>query len=72
MTNTKITLPKIEECRRFKDYLIEVVEVLSKETGYDFDFLNDILFEMMDDMDIEETFEEVLNRFIEITLEKDW
>ena len=72
MTNTKITLPKIEECRNFKDYLIEVVEVLSKETGYEFDYLNDILFEMVDDMDTDETFDEVLNRFIGITLEKDW
>lgn len=72
MTNTKITLPKIEECRRFQDYLIEVVEVLSKETGYDFLYLNDILFEMVDDMDADETFDEVLNLFIGITLEKDW
>ena len=72
MTNTKITLPKIEEWRNFKDYLIEVVEVLSKETGYDFLYLNDILFEMVDDMDADETFDEVLNRFIGITLEKDW
>lgn len=72
MTNTKITLPKVEDCRSFKDYLIEVVEVLSKETGYDFDHLNDILFEMIDDMDPDETFDEVLNLFIGITLEKDW
>lgn len=71
MTKT-ITLPKLTDGYDFKDYLVALVEALSDATGYDFEFLDDILCEMMDNMDIYETFGEMLNSFIATTLEMDW
>lgn len=49
---------------RIKEWFICELETLEKQTGYDFDFLQSVWWEVSDDL----TFEE----FKQITLEKDW
>ena len=50
---------------RMGDYYLCKVEVLSKVTGYDFDFLWKIFNEVMDE-------DGDYNYFEAVTLEKDW
>ena len=56
---------------KMKDLHIALIEILCRETGYDYEFLERIYWECMDDS-IRDTTEEKLEDFIAITLERDW
>ena len=56
---------------RMKDFLIDIVEPLADETGYDFDFLMHMLLDELAN-DIHETTEAAIEYFRGVTLEFDW
>ena len=56
---------------KMKDLQIGLIETLCRETGYDYEFLERIFWERMEDSTYDTT-EEKLKDFIAITLERDW
>lgn len=58
------------------DVMIELLESLCEETGYAYDYLEEIFYEVVINADEEEVKEwgskRILNDFIEITRERDW
>lgn len=58
--------------KSFKDYITYQIEDISNRTGYDFDYLDDIFYDMLDDRDKNETCFDVLDDLEEIALEHDF
>lgn len=57
------------------DVMIELLESLCEETGYAYDYLEEIFYEVVINADEEVKewgSERILNDFIEITRERDW
>ena len=49
-----------------------VIDELARSTGYDVDFLQELFWEMIDDLDDISEFGEAWESFVCITLELDW
>ena len=58
--------------KTFKDWVIEYIEDLVRETGYDYFELQDRFMEIIEFVETDEEFREIVTWFTNKTLEKGW